>query len=126
MFTFVKMLIMNRIIGKKLKTLRQSKKLSQEQMADFLHISLSAYARMERGESSSWASHFNKICEVFEITPEDLVRKESKSSLSENLINEERLTEVAMLSVYRKIIKQYELQIEDLKIIIRNLNKGKN
>lgn len=92
MFTFVKMLTMNRIIGKKLKTLRQSKKLSQEQMADFLHISLSAYARIERGESSSWASHFNKICEVFEITPEDLVRKESKSSLSENLINEERLT----------------------------------
>lgn len=117
---------MNTIIGNKLKELRRSKNLSQEQVADFLHISLSAYSRMERGESTSWANHFNKICEIFEITPEDLVRKESKSSLRENLVSEERWTEVAMLSVYRKIIKRYELQIEDLKIIIKNLSKGKN
>lgn len=121
MFIFEKMLIMNTIIGNKLKKLRQSKNLSQEQVADFLHISLSAYSRMERGESTSWASHFNKICEFFEIRPEDLVKKES-----ELLMNENRLTEIAMLSVYRKIIREYELQIEDLKIIIRNLNKGKH
>jgi transcriptional regulator with XRE-family HTH domain len=126
MFIFAKMLIMNKIIGNKLKTLRQTKNLSQEQVADFLYISQSAYARMERGESTSWASHFNKICEVFEIAPEDLVKKELEPSIYGNLINEERLTEIAMLSVYRKIIKQYELQIEDLKIIIRHLNRDKN
>lgn len=111
---------MNIIVGNKLKLLRKAKNLSQEQVADFLHISLSAYARMERGESTSWASHFNKICEVFKINPEELVRKES------GLKSNEQLTEIAMLSVYRKIIRQYELQIEDLKIIIRHLNKGEN
>lgn len=76
MFTLVKLLIMNKVIGNKLCILRRAKNLSQEQVADFLHISQSAYARMERGESTSWANHFNRICEVFEVNPEDLVKKE--------------------------------------------------
>lgn len=117
---------MNKIIGDNLKILRKSKNMSQEEVADRLNISQSAYARMERGESSSWASHFNKICQVFEITPEELVKKELGDAVFESLMNTELQTEIAMLSVYRKIIRQYELQIEDLKIIIRNLNKRKN
>lgn len=126
MFIFVKMLIMNRIVGNNLKTLRKAKNMSQEEVADHLNISQSAYARMERGESTSWAIHFNKICQIFEITPEELVKKELGESVYESLINAERQTEIAMLSVYRKIIRQYELQIEDLKMIISELNKGKN
>lgn len=94
-------------------------------MADFLRISLSAYSRMERGESNSWASHFNKICEVFEIIQEDLVRKESKSWLSGDLMNEEPLTENEVINGYRKIIKKYEVQIEDLKIIITQNGRRK-
>lgn len=108
---------MNTIIGNKLKELRRSKNLSQEQVADFLHISLSAYSRMERGESTSWASHFNKICEVFEIAPEDLVRKESRFSLNGNLIKEP-FEEIKTLSGYKKNNKR--IRIEDLKIIISN------
>lgn len=117
---------MNFIVGNNLKMLRQAKKMSQEQAADSLKISQSAYARMERGESTSWATHFNKICEVFEVTPEELIKKGLGDSVYESLMNTGRQTEIAMLSVYRKIIKQYELQIEDLKMIIKHLNKGKN
>ncbi len=126
MFIFVKMLIMNRIVGNNLKVLRKAKNMSQEQVADHLNISQSAYARMERGESTSWAIHFNKICQVFEISSEELVKKELGIATYENLMNTERQTEIAMLSVYRKIIKKYELEIEDLKTIIRYLNKDKN
>jgi len=114
---------MNIIIGNKLKNLRKAKNMSQEEVAEFLNVSQSAYARMERGESASWANHFNRICEVFEVRPEDLVRKESESSICENLENDECPAEIGLLSVYRRTLKQYELQIEDLKIIIRNLNK---
>jgi transcriptional regulator with XRE-family HTH domain len=126
MLIFVKMLIMNTIVGNNLRLLRKAKKLSQEQVADYLSISQSAYARMERGESTSWTIHFKKICEVFEITPEELVKKELGIDTYKSLMNTERQTEIAMLSVYRKIIKQYELQIEHLKIIIGYLKKGKN
>lgn len=119
------MLIMNIIIGNKLKKIRKAKNMSQEEVADFLNISQSAYARMERGESTSWASHFNRICEVFEIRPEELVTRESESTISEDL-SIDCVTEIPMLGIYRKLIRQYELQIEDLKTIIRYLNKDKN
>ncbi len=126
MFIFVKMLIMNIIVGNNLKILRKAKNMSQEEVADHLKISQSAYARMERGESTSWATHFNKICQVFEISAEDLVKKELGIAAYESLMNPDRQTEIAMISVYRKIIKKYELEIEDLKTIIKYLNKGKN
>jgi len=114
---------MNKIVGDNLKVLRKTKNMSQEEAADHLKISQSAYARMERGESTSWTIHFNKICKVFEITPEDLIRKEVGDSVYESLLSKR---ENKTLSAYRKIIKQYELQIEDLKTIIRNINNGSN
>lgn len=114
---------MNKIVGDNLKVLRKSKNMSQEEVADHLKISQSAYARMERGESTSWTIHFSKICKVFVITPEELIRKEVGNAVYESLINKR---ENKTLSAYRKIIKQYELQIEDLKMIIKNLNKGGN
>lgn len=117
---------MNKIVGDNLKVLRKSKNMSQEEAADHLKISQSAYARMERGESTSWAIHFNKICQMFEITSEELVKKGLGDSVYESLMNIEGKKVTNMLSTYRKIIKQYELQIEDLKTIIKHLNKGEN
>ena len=40
---------MNTIVGSKIKALRKEKGLSQEQVADYLHISQSTYARIENG-----------------------------------------------------------------------------
>lgn len=63
---------MNLIVGNKLKKLRKQRKLTQQKMADLLAISQSAYARIENGESHSWASYIKKICNIFEIFPEEL------------------------------------------------------
>ncbi|HLV23327.1 MAG TPA: helix-turn-helix transcriptional regulator [Moheibacter sp.] len=43
---------MNTKIGKKIRTIREKKGLSQEAMADRLNISRSAYSRIETGETS--------------------------------------------------------------------------
>lgn len=120
------MLIMNKIVGDNLKVLRKSKNMSQEEVADNLQISQSAFARMERGESTSWAIHFNKICKIFDITAEELIRREVGDSAYESVINFSKKRENKTLGAYRKIIKQYELQIEDLKMIIGQLNKRGN
>ncbi|MCC9072811.1 helix-turn-helix domain-containing protein [Flavobacterium sp. F-65] len=114
---------MNESVGNKLKKLRKSKDLSQEQVASSLHVSQSTYARIERGESSSWASHINKICEVFKISPEDLVKdeigedKEDNSDLNETFI-------INQLS--DKIIEQYEARIKELKKVIKDLRRKRN
>jgi len=68
---------MNIQIAEKLKNLRASKGLSQEQVADYLHVAQSTYARMEKGESNSWANYIQPICDLFEIQPEELLKQES-------------------------------------------------
>ena len=72
---------MNVVVGNKLKILRLAKNWSQEQVADYLQISQSAYARIERGAGNSWATYIRKICELYTITPEELV-KEGKIDLT--------------------------------------------
>ncbi|MFH6993127.1 helix-turn-helix domain-containing protein [Flavobacterium sp. FlaQc-48] len=109
---------MNIIVGNRLVKLRKTKKWSQEQVAVSLHISQSAYGRMERGESASWAIHLIRICQIFEISPEDLVSKDS-----DYMMNKKRLTETGLFAVYRKIIKRYELQIKEMEEIIKDLKK---
>lgn len=111
---------MNVTVGNKLKQLRKSKEMSQEQVADYLHLSQSAYARIERGESNSWASYANKICEFFKITPEELVTndirqdKETTNDLNETLI-------INQLS--DKVVEQYEVRIKELKKTIKDLKR---
>jgi len=123
MFIFVKILIMNVIIGNKLKKIRQSKNISQEQAADFLHISQSAYARIERGESNSWAIHLNKICNIFEIDPIVLFENEIDLKGHQNQPSDEKFI-ISQLS--DKIIEQYEERIKELKKVIKDLKKERN
>lgn len=115
---------MNVFVGNKLKKLRKNKNFSQEEMADYLNISQSAYARMESGESHSWASHINDICRIFEIAPEELVKSESvvinnnqQGGSSDNPIVIDQLSE--------KLIEQYEERIKELKEVIENLKANK-
>lgn len=113
---------MNAVIGNKLKQLRKNKGMTQEQVSDYLHVSQSAYARMESGESHSWASHINDICQVFEIAPEELVRSESvvmnnQQGSSNNAIIINQLSE--------KLIEQYEERIKELKEVIADLRANK-
>ena len=117
--------MMNRIVGTNMKVLRKLKKMTQEEAADQLGISQPTYARIERGESSSWAVHLKGICKVFQTTPEEMVRKELQGAVCESLVDAQRQTEIAMLGVYRKIIKKQEQQIQRLKMAIMRLEKEK-
>ena len=114
---------MNNSIGNKLKEYRKNKGMTQEQVADYLHLSQSAYARMESGESHSWSNHIDKICEVFEITPEELVKIDSILQNNTNqkggvAINQ-NLGTINNLS--EKLIEQYEERIKELKQTIDHL-----
>lgn len=111
---------MNTSIGNKLKQLRKSKSMSQEQVADYLHLSQSAYARMESGESHSWASHIDKICEVFEITPEELVKNDSVI-VNSNQQGGTSTNAIVINQLSEKLIEQYEERIKELKQVIVDL-----
>lgn len=94
---------MNILIGKKLKNLRTHKFMSQEQLADELHISQSAYARMESGQSNSWVNYMEPLCAFFEIEPQELLMRNYSAVNKKNNIPE----------ISEKLIEQYELRLQE-------------
>jgi transcriptional regulator with XRE-family HTH domain len=59
-------------LGEKIKTKRVSKGYSQENMAAMLHISPTAFAKIERGETDVNYSRLEEIAKVLETTVVDL------------------------------------------------------
>ncbi|MCC9061967.1 helix-turn-helix domain-containing protein [Flavobacterium sp. F-30] len=91
--------------------------MSQEEVADSLHISQSAYARMESGESSSWANHILTICKIFVIAPEELLKVDLNNKEVSSISNADQVSD--------QIIVQYEERIKELKKIIKDLKQNK-
>src|SRR5690606_7788443 len=115
---------MNATIGKKLRDMRKQKGWSQEQVADSLYLSQSAYARIENGESCSLANNLDQICKVFEITPEELVKNENGVVINHNQQGGGGYIQVVN-QLSEKLIEQYEERIKELKETI-SLLKDKN
>lgn len=62
-----------RIIGNKLYNIRKKTGLSQEEAAWQAGLSSRTYADIERGEVNARIESIIKICEVFHITPNDIM-----------------------------------------------------
>lgn len=60
-------------IGQKIKKLRELKNLTQTHMADQLGVSQSAYSKIELGESEVTFNRLEKISEVLEMKPEEVI-----------------------------------------------------
>lgn len=60
-------------IGQKIKKLRELKNLTQTHVAEKLGVSQSAYSKMELGESEVTYGRLEKISEVLEMKPEEVI-----------------------------------------------------
>jgi transcriptional regulator with XRE-family HTH domain len=111
---------MNTIIATKLKKLRKEHNLSQEQVADTLHITQSTYARIEKGETNSWASYITPLCKLYHIEPQDLLKQDSiivnqhqKGGNGAFIINQ----------LSEKLVAQYEVRLQEKDAIIAELKE---
>jgi len=109
---------MNALVANKLKTLRKQKNWSQEEVAHKLNISQSAYGRIEKGESNSWASNIEPICKIYEIQPEDLLKQEN-IIVNQNQKGGNGAFIINQLS--EKLIEQYEIRLQEKDKEIANL-----
>ena len=105
--------------------MRKQKGWSQEQVADSLYLSQSAYARIENGESCSWANNLEQICKVFEITHEELVKNENEVIINNNQQGGSSNNAIVINQLSEKLIEQYVERIKELKETI-SLLKDKN
>lgn len=112
---------MTNTIAEKIKKLRKSKNLSQEAVAEKLHISQSAYARIENGESNSWANHLQKLSEILDEKPENFLKDDLNNLEQENTDQKGGMafqfvgTINTINSLSEKMIELYEERLQDLK-----------
>ena len=106
---------MTTAVANKIRNLRKAKGYSQEEVAERLSISQSAYARIERGESHSWAAHLEKLSEIFEVKPEDLLSDDINNFNSLDQLGGFAFQNVGTIntinSLSEKLIEQYEVRI---------------
>jgi transcriptional regulator with XRE-family HTH domain len=60
-------------IGQKIKKLRELKNLTQTHVAEKLGVSQSAYSKMELGESEVTYNRLEKISEILQMKPEEVI-----------------------------------------------------
>ena len=118
---------MTTAVADKIKKRRKAKGFSQEEVAERLSISQSAYARIERGESHSWAAHLEKLSEIFEIKPEDLLSDDINNFNSLDQLGGFAFQNVGTIntinSLSEKLIEQYETRIAELKEEVTSLKE---
>jgi transcriptional regulator with XRE-family HTH domain len=61
-------------IGTKIRSIRQSKNLTQEQMADLLNMSHSGYSKIERGETDMTLARLEEIAKIFGTSPSEVLQ----------------------------------------------------
>lgn len=113
---------MNEIVGEKIKNLRKSKNLSQEQVAEFIHVSQSTYARIESGASNSWAGYILPLCELFGIQPEELL-KTDHIVINNNNTSCQYSGGYVVNQLSDKLIEQYEKRLVEKDTLIAYLQK---
>jgi len=117
---------MNRTVGAKIRHLRKTRGYSQEEVAEKLNISQSAYARIENGESQSWASHIEQLSTIFEVKPKSFLSKQKENSPVKKQKDKLQLrdTLIALDEVYQKLIEQYEKRLQEKDELIALLKHG--
>lgn len=115
---------MNDLITKRIKNLRQKKGFTQEDMAEKLCISQSAYAKLETGKTYTWATHLEKLCEVLDVKPEDLVRQD-QVVINQNQKGGNSNNAYIINQLSEKLIEQYEKRLADKDQIIALLKTNK-
>lgn len=97
-----------------LKQLRKSKGFTQEEIADKLCISQSAYARLESGKCKTWSVYLSKLCEVFNVSPVVFI---SDTSLKENNTLKKELNKKDV------VIQSLENRVSNLETMVSILKK---
>ena len=69
--------------GKKLQLLRIERQLTQEEMSEKLHLSTSAYCKIEYGDTDLTLTRLNKIAQIFNLSPFKLFKIICEDTLPE-------------------------------------------
>ncbi len=113
---------MNIYFGENLKSLRKSKNLTQERLADFLGVSFQSVSKWERGDTYPDITMLPEIAGFFKVSTDELLginRAEKEKEITEKLQEYDNLTDgTLMTEIVKELKRKYP---DDFRILIRYL-----
>jgi len=82
--------MIKQLLGKRIKEIRKSKKLTQEQLAEYVGIETSSISNIENGRYFPTAENLDKIMQILQIMPIELFiaeHNEEQNVLIEKLVS---------------------------------------
>jgi len=116
----------------KIKFIRQFKKMSQEEMAEKLDMSLNGYAKIEQGKVDINLSRLKKISDIFNVKLEQLVGLNDKNvfnfieifhNFTSSFHNEQSLHNTTDQTTYKHELEKANLIIEQNNLILEQKDK---
>ena len=104
-------------ILEKIRLARTAKKISQQEVADYLYITQSSYAKIERGESRLGLDHFLKIADYLGIDLPLLFG----NSPSTSFLNDDRLAVNG--TAIREHLSYYQQEFMELKQMVAEMRE---
>ncbi len=101
-------------IGEKIRKVRELKNLSQEDMADKLHMTANNYAKLERGEIKMHIDMLEHIANIFNMEASDLLSLDKKGfvCIIDNNIGNLSANDFYHFQECTELLKQKDLLIE--------------
>ena len=106
----------NNSIKDNIRRIRKNRRLTQEDVAHRLGISLTAYRDLERGSTNIMNGNLCKLAEEFETSPEELV-------LGYKPIQQASKTLEEVKCKYQSRVTLLEKQVEDLEKLVKTLEE---
>lgn len=124
--------IKNIYLGTNIRLIRNLKRLSQEEVAEQLNMSVQAYGKLERNETAISVERLDQLAAIFKLTPEFIkefdterifVSESFNTTKNSNNSSDNKLIEILSLTVetLRKQLDALNLQIVELNHINKNL-----
>ena len=107
----------NTSIKENIRKFRKERKMTQEEMAHLLGISVTAYRDLERGNTSIMNAHVLKIAELLETSTEELVLGYRPVQMPGKKLEE-------MQAEYSEKITALETEIEYLRKLVKSLEEA--
>lgn len=85
-------------IGSNIRKYRKLNNLTQEALAEKLHLGTQYYAQLERGERNFTIEKIIQVCDVLQINIQDIIEIKPKNTKDSQLLLEEIQTQLKTLS----------------------------
>lgn len=106
----------NSSIKDNIRRIRKTRKMTQEDVAHRLGISLTAYRDLERGSTNIVNGNLSRLAEEFETSPEELVLGYKPSQQASKALEEAK-------GKYQSRVTLLEKQVEDLEKLVKTLEE---